>query len=286
MSFGVVASAVAGPLIGGLLGSESSGSSTQQATQSRNPWEPAQPFLLKDLQTNQDLQDWYTQNPFNAQQQTGLQNTLGDANHFRANIMPGLMDFANRGMTSSYQRQTGGAPGSGGGYGGAVRPGGLLQSGQGPFSAPTGGLFGAIDWKAMSPAAPSQNSLDKVAPNTYQAGQSENPVWEAVLGDFNASHQSRYGIPMNRPWTSDTDAQRSYAGLQEEYGRRRDAELLKQAAPQAPLPSRGGNPFTNGYMGDLAGERKVEADKEAKRLKAEKELEALQRNPFNSDYGS
>lgn len=135
----------------GLLGASSSKGSTSQATQTKNPWEPAQPFLLKDLQTNQDLQNWYTKNPFNAQQKVGLQNTLGDADHFRSSIMPGLMDFANRGMTSSYQRQTGGGPGGGGGYGGPVRPGGLLQSGQGPFSAPTGGLFGQIDWNATNP---------------------------------------------------------------------------------------------------------------------------------------
>lgn len=151
MAWGIVAGAVAAPLIGGLLGGASSGGSTSQSTQNKNPWEPAQPFLLKDLQTNQDLQNYYTKNPFNAQQRTGLQNTMGDADHYRSRIMPGLMDFANRGMTSSYSRQTGGAPGSGGGYGGAVRPGGMTQSGQGAFSAPTGGLFGQIDWNASNP---------------------------------------------------------------------------------------------------------------------------------------
>ena len=145
------AGALASTVVGGLLGGGSSKGGSQQSTQSKNPWEPAQPYLLKDLQTNQDLQDYYTKNPFNAQQKVGLQNTMGDADHFRSNIMPGLMNFANRGMTGSYQRQTGGAPGGGGGYGGAVRPAGLLQGGQGAFSAPRGGLFGQIDFNANNP---------------------------------------------------------------------------------------------------------------------------------------
>lgn len=139
MAFGLSAGAVS--LIGagaGLIGSSmGGGDSTQQATQSKAPWEPAQPFLLKDLQTNQDLQNWYTKNPFNQQQKVGLQNTMTDADNFRTNIMPGLLNFSNESMSSNYQRQTGGAPGSGGGYGGAVRPGGLLQSGPGAFSMPT-----------------------------------------------------------------------------------------------------------------------------------------------------
>jgi hypothetical protein len=139
-------------LLGGVLGSSASGSSTTQATQSKDPWAPAQPFLLKDLQTNQDLQDWYTKNPFNQQQKVGLQNTMTDADHFRNQVMPGLLSFANNGMTSNYQRASGGFAGSGAGYGGARVQGGLLQSGTGPFStAPTGGLFGNVDWQAVNP---------------------------------------------------------------------------------------------------------------------------------------
>jgi hypothetical protein len=87
------------------------------------------------------------------------------------------MGFANRGMTSSYDRQRGGVPGSGAGYGGDYQPGGLRSSSaQGPFSVapyvsaaaaqqagpmpdggniPTqrqqGGRFGAVDWAGNNP---------------------------------------------------------------------------------------------------------------------------------------
>ena len=128
----------AGPLLGGLFGAASSGNTTTGATQSRDPWAPAQPYMLRNLQNEADLQSYYQKTPFNAQQQQGYSNLFGDIGNFRDNVAPGLMEFANRGMTSSYQRQRGGAPGSGGGYGGAVQPGGMGQSGQGPFSVARG----------------------------------------------------------------------------------------------------------------------------------------------------
>ena len=119
----------AGSIIGALLGASSAGNTTTGATQSRDPWGPAQPHILRNLQNEADLQQHYQKTPFNAQQQQGYSNLFGDIGNFRDNVAPGLMDFANRGMTSSYQRQRGGAPGSGGGYGGAVQPGGMSQSG-------------------------------------------------------------------------------------------------------------------------------------------------------------
>lgn len=138
-------------LLGAYAGNKASQGSTTTSSQTKDPWAPAQPYLLQNLQSNADLQDWYTKNPFNAQQKTGLQNTLNSADHFNASVAPGLMDFANGAMTSGYQRQRGGAPGSGGGYGGAVQPGGLLRSGSGPFSAAPMQKFGQVDWNAVNP---------------------------------------------------------------------------------------------------------------------------------------
>jgi hypothetical protein len=97
------------------------------------------------------LQGFYQKNPFSDQQKIGMQNQLGMADQFNSQMMPGLMDFANKGMTSSYQRGAGGAPGSMAGYGGAQRQPGLLSSGAGPFSAPKTQGFGLIDWDAQNP---------------------------------------------------------------------------------------------------------------------------------------
>jgi hypothetical protein len=76
------------------------------------------------------------------------------------------MDFANRGMTTSYQRQQGGVPGSVG-YGGG---GGNVQSGQGPFSV----ARGAQAQNPMLDLNGSQNPYTNgaiVAPPKAQAAQ-------------------------------------------------------------------------------------------------------------------
>lgn len=168
----------AGSLLGGLFGAGASGDTKTGATQSRDPWGPAQPHILRNLQNEADLQSVYQKNPFNAQQQAGYNNIFADADHFRSSVAPGLMDFANRGTTGSYERQRGGAPGSAAGYGGESRPGGFRAGGQGPFSvapyvsaaqasmastgpmrdgsapptvSPSGGRFGQVDFAASNP---------------------------------------------------------------------------------------------------------------------------------------
>ena len=124
----------AGSLLGGLFGAGASGDTKTGATQSRDPWAPAQPFILKNLQNESDLQGYYQKTPFNQQQQQGYSNLFGDIGNFRDNVAPGLMDFANKGMATSYQRQRGSAPGSIG-YG---SPTAQPQSPVGPFSVARG----------------------------------------------------------------------------------------------------------------------------------------------------
>ena len=191
----------AGALVGGLFGAAASGDTKTGATQSRDPWGPAQPHILRNLQNEADLQQHYQKTPFNAQQQQGYSNLFGDIGNFRDNVAPGLMDFANRGMTSNYQRQRGGAPGSGGGYGGDVVPGGIRQSGQGPFSVARGaqqnGLLdlngaqnpytnGAIKpaeqkaYEAMTTGALQGPSGQSGASGNGMAQRDFNPAWSAM----------------------------------------------------------------------------------------------------------
>lgn len=142
----------AGSIIGGVLGAVgSSGSTTNTQTATRDPWGAAQPFMVKNLEDEAKLKAYYQQNPFNAQQQAGLNNTFADADNFRGKVAPGLLDFANNAMTSSYSRQTGGAPGSGGGYGGLLQPGGRSGGGAGPFSVAQGNSFGQVDFAKSNP---------------------------------------------------------------------------------------------------------------------------------------
>ena len=123
-----------------------SGDSQQSQSQSREPWAPAQPWLRQNLQTGQNLQNYYQQNPFNSIQQTSMQNMLGDIDNFRSNINPGMMAFANRLMNSSYSRNGGNSSrggGYGGGYGGGMGGQGAMPQGGGDAGGLLGGMFDA-----------------------------------------------------------------------------------------------------------------------------------------------
>ena len=70
--WGAIASAVAPSLIGGLLGSSSSGGGTQ--TVSKDPWAPAADWMKSNITNGQNLQAQYAANPFSAYQQQAYGN--------------------------------------------------------------------------------------------------------------------------------------------------------------------------------------------------------------------
>ena len=140
----------AGSIIGGLLGAASGGDKTQTATQTKDPWAPAQPYIMDNLKRGAELQDYYQKTPFNQQQIQSYSNLFGDIGNFRDNVAPGLMNFANQGMTSNYQRIPGAAT-----FGGTQATGRTVQSGAGPFSVAQGagtrstGVNPMLDLNAM-----------------------------------------------------------------------------------------------------------------------------------------
>ena len=155
-------------LVGGLLGAKSSGDKTQTTTDKKEPWAPAQPYLLDNLATNANLQQFYQQNPFNAQQKTSYENIFGDLNNFRNNTAPGLMNFANNAMTSGYQRPQYERPGMAG-YGSQRAP---VEQRQGPFSVNQGN-FAMPDWNAQNPFSAQNKPTTTPAPTQLlqQLGQ-------------------------------------------------------------------------------------------------------------------
>jgi len=84
---------------------------------------------------------------------------------------------------------------------------------------------------APASAMTSTGGTSSGVPTTFEPGQSNDPVWEDVLAQFNASHQAAYGTPMNRPWTADADAQRAYQSLVTDYNNRK-AEQAPAASPE------------------------------------------------------
>ena len=142
---------VAGAVVGGMMGDSGGG----QQTATKEPWAEAAPWLKQNIQTGQNLQQYYQQNPFNQQQQTGYQNLFSDLDHFRSKMAPGLMQFANNAMTGGYQRPQYSKPGTAG-YGGATAtnqgPGaglaGLLSMGQQPSANQS---YGLVNFKESNP---------------------------------------------------------------------------------------------------------------------------------------
>lgn len=174
---------VAGAVVGGLMG----GDSQQSQSQSREPWAPAQPWLRQNLQTGQNLQNYYQQNPFNSIQRTSYQNLLGDIDNYR-NVNPGLMAFANRLMNTNYSRNGG----QGGGMGGGSVPQGYA-SGQGSMGAQSaqggsagGGLLGSLFDQQMAARG---------APNANMGSIEDAILRGGLLGD-GATMASGSGLPL------------------------------------------------------------------------------------------
>lgn len=134
-------------LLGGLLGSKNKGTT---ATEKREPWAPAQQYLIDNLATNKKLQDYYAQNPFNGLQQQGYENLYGDQNNFRQNIAPGMMDFANGMMGSKYERKALTRPGTSRGYTGLLGDP-AQQPAQQPAQSQQSGLLGPF---SVAPSTP------------------------------------------------------------------------------------------------------------------------------------
>lgn len=191
-----------GAILGGLLGFAGSGNTTTGATQSRDPWAPAQPFILKNLQNESDLQGYYQKTPFNQQQQQGYSNLFGDIGNFRDNVAPGLMDFANKGMTGGYQRQRGSVPGSVG-YG--AQPD-TERSPVGPFSMARGA-------QVQSPMLDLNGAM-----NPYTNGAikpAEQKAYEAMTGGLLGGSAPKSGgnggpaVDHNPNWTAMGDVEKA-----------------------------------------------------------------------------
>lgn len=174
-------------LLGGLLGGQSS--NTKDST-SRDPWAPAQPWLINNITQGQKLQNYYQQNPFNAQQQTGYNNLFGDIDQFRNQVAPGMMGFANGMMGSNYQRSRG--PVGSAGYGSASPS--PLAAQPGPFSMAPGGSFGAVDFNKINPykngaITPTPTPGGLVNPTGNDGGRGQDGISSGGTPDWGMAYQ-------------------------------------------------------------------------------------------------
>lgn len=94
---------VGGTVLGALGGAAASGDKTTSNSSSRDPWAPAQPYLIDNLKTNANAQEFYRQNPFSDLQKQQYQVLFNNLANSQANI-PGLLaNASNFGKSSRGQ---------------------------------------------------------------------------------------------------------------------------------------------------------------------------------------
>lgn len=81
---------IAGAVVGGLM------SDDQQASASREPWAPAQPWLKEQIATGQKLQNYYQENPFSPLQQQAYRNLFSNIDNFSTNVQPSLLNLVGK----------------------------------------------------------------------------------------------------------------------------------------------------------------------------------------------
>lgn len=85
---------------GAVIGAASAKDTQTSASQSKDPWAPAQPYLLDNLKTNAAMQEYYRANPFSNEQKTAYQGLLNTVANNAANAAP-MTANANSFMQSS-----------------------------------------------------------------------------------------------------------------------------------------------------------------------------------------
>lgn len=191
-----------GPIMGSVVGGLMGGDSQQGQSATKEPWEPARKPLINSLNTGQDLERYYQQNPFNPMQRTGYQNMFTDLDMFRNQMAPGLMQFANQMMGSNYQRgprnsQMEAMQGMGGGMQ-STRPQMMQQGPDGSF-APQGGLAGAMGQAGgqMRPITPGASSwADAMGGKSSMSygGQGAQGLLSGQSGPFGVAPGQSYGL--------------------------------------------------------------------------------------------
>lgn len=89
MSWGAVIGAGAG-LLGSAMSSDKNGGAGTQ-TQSKEPWAPAQPWLLSNIVQGQNLQNQYAAQPFSPKQQAAYDNSYAQSDYMRG-LVPSLLN--------------------------------------------------------------------------------------------------------------------------------------------------------------------------------------------------
>ena len=158
-------------VLGAMNSGDSKGGTT---TESRDPWLAAQPWMRQNLQTGQNLQNHYQQNPFN-QQQLGAYHNLSQGNDYVNQVVPSLLQQMSQPQGFNRANPTQGprpfnfaSPGAGTNLGfGGVQP-------QAPWTPP------ANPFDSMPAAAPAAPVADPMSGRTRD-------YWENLPGRYDGA---------------------------------------------------------------------------------------------------
>lgn len=224
---------VLGGVVGGLFGDK--GGSEQQQTATKEPWDAAAPWLRDLITQGQGLNSFYQRNPFNAIQQQGYQNLLGDQDYFRQTLAPQLLGFANQQMNTNYQRAPAGSE-----LGGFLKPAQVNQP-----TRQTGGLLGALaGLQGMAPASAGMGSAGLMGQAAQQLSQGADGVYSTKPLAVPQTQQAYFSAPQGQaygqinweamnPWsatntqapTTPAQPEETWADIVDRERRRREAGM-------------------------------------------------------------
>lgn len=186
------------PLAGGLLGAFGSSDSKQTASSDRTPWGPSQGWLTSNINSGQQLQDYYQKNPLSADQLQAYGNSkalTGNARNLFGNVTNQLNSTQffdrsnplNRPAALQFTAQGFGDP--------QAASGGLLSGAPTPFTSfskpaaspvqatPFGS--GISDNKSSGYRNTEPSWYDTTTPEERMAFFKENPFQAGLTGLFN-----------------------------------------------------------------------------------------------------
>jgi len=194
--------------------SQASDQTAQANAQNNALRNQAMPYALENLKKNAELQKFYERQPFSDQQKIGYQNSNNLIDSFNQGSGQGLLGMANQMMGTGYQR---------GGSTLAPNQRGLLST-DGPFKMPQMQSFGQIDFEKQNPSSDQNTAvkrageaIGRAAPMTAMVGQSQDPVWEQVMSDWNNEHMAKFGVGLHDNWSDYADPDGTMEAIRQRY---------------------------------------------------------------------
>jgi hypothetical protein len=187
------------------------GAGTQTAT--KEPWAAAQPWIMNNLQTGQNLQNRYAAQPFSDQQNQAYQNQANQASYMRG-LVPSLLGQIS-GQQVGYDRSNpnarptafnfNGVGGAGGGGSGGLlgmlnsAPSAALNLNPTPAAAAPAGTF--VQQVQSQNPLDQYNSLMRVGMNPTQLAQSGMDPMAGMNGSYGEFKYGMNGGKMPEPGT-------------------------------------------------------------------------------------